>query len=433
MGDLIAGSALDGRGEALRGRSVLLIAADQLIAALVLLELDGIARRIVLCPSDLPLEYVPFVSDAANADAIVTDRTTPIPGIEGIECFKADARKIVPQTHDRNSQLETEWILLTSGTSGRPKLVLHTLFSLAGGIRPSTTPMRQVVWTTFYDIRRYGGLYIFLTTVMTGCSLVLSSPSESPGDFMARAAENGVTHILGTPSHWRRALMSPSAHLIDPQSIHISGEIADQAILNHLQAVYPRAEVQHGFASTEAGVAFDVTDGLAGFPAKVIDHTPNVEMRVVDGSLRIRSARNARCYLGGHNGKLLKDADGFVDTADIIELRGDRYYFAGRRDGVINVGGLKVHPEEVEAVINRHPAVQMSLVRMKKSPIIGALVVADVVLKTATQEAGQNMRAIEHDILRLCRESLTAYKVPAAVYFVPALALGETGKLRRNE
>ena len=52
----------------------------------------------------------------------------------------------------------------------------------------------------------------------------------------------------------------------------------------------------------------------------------------------------------------LADEDGFVDTGDMLELRGDRYYFAGRREGIINVGGQKVHPEEVEAVINRHPA-----------------------------------------------------------------------------
>ena len=74
--------------------------------------------------------------------------------------------------------------------------------------------------------------------------------------------------------------------------------------------------------------------------------------------------------------------EGFVDTGDALELRGDRYYFVGRRDGIINVGGLKVHPEEVEAVINRHPRVRMSLVRTRKNPITGALVVADVVLNT---------------------------------------------------
>ena len=77
----------------------------------------------------------------------------------------------------------------------------------------------------------------------------------------------------------------------------------------------------------------------------------------------------------------LADKDGFVDTRDMVELRGDRYYFVGRRDGVINVGGLKVHPEEVEAVINRHPGVQMSLVKARKNPFTGAVVVADVVVK----------------------------------------------------
>ena len=105
-------------------------------------------------------------------------------------------------------------------------------------------------------------------------------------------------------------------------------------------------------------------------------------MKIENGSLRIRSERTAFRYLDQESGPL-KDAEGFVDTGDVLELRDDRYYFVGRRDGVINVGGLKVHPEEVEAVINRHPEVRMSLVRTKKNPITGALVVADVVLKVA--------------------------------------------------
>jgi acyl-coenzyme A synthetase/AMP-(fatty) acid ligase len=108
-------------------------------------------------------------------------------------------------------------------------------------------------------------------------------------------------------------------------------------------------------------------------------------MKVEDGSLRIRSPRTAFRYLGT-SGEALADRDGFVDTQDMVELRGDRYYFVGRRDGVINVGGLKVHPEEVEAVINRHPGVRMSLVRGRRNPITGALVVADVVAQAETVE-----------------------------------------------
>jgi acyl-coenzyme A synthetase/AMP-(fatty) acid ligase len=212
----------------------------------------------------------------------------------------------------------------------------------------------------------------------------------------------------------------------------LSGEIADQAILDHLRAFYPEATIAHAFASTEAGLAFDVGDGLAGFPASLIgQRRADMEMKVVDGSLRIRSARTAVRYLG-NQGEPLTDRDGFVDTGDIVELRGDRYYFVGRRGGIVNVGGLKVHPEEVEAVINCHPRVRMSLVRSRKNPITGALVVADVVLRTESDSANGRVLELEHEILQLCRESLPRHKVPAAISFVPALAVAATGKLVRG-
>ena len=431
LGDLVRGSALDGRGADLRGRSVLVATTDQLTAALALIELDGIARRLVLYPSDLPLERVRFVIDSASVDAIVSDRTTLAPDIPSTASFITCSPKIVPANYDRSLPLQTEWVLLTSGTTGMPKLVVHTLSSLAGAIQNGSTSASPVVWSTFYDIRRYGGLQIFLRAVLTGASLVLSSAQEPTARFLIRAGAHGVTHISGTPSHWRHALMSPSAHMITPQYVRLSGEIADQAILNHLQSFYPQARVAHAFASTEAGVAFDVTDGLAGFPASVIGNLPGVDMKVEDGSLRIRSKRTATCYLG-LQGHTIADAGGFVETGDMLELRDDRYYFVGRRDGVINVGGLKVHPEEVEAVINRHPDVQMSLVHSRKNPITGALVVADVVLKTAPGSANERVRELQDDILLLCRNALSSHKVPAKINFVPELAVAETGKLVRG-
>ena len=439
-GELAAGSALDGRAEELRGRSVLLATVSQFTAAAALLELDGSARRIVLCPPDLPLEHRPFVMHTAAVDAVVTDRPTLAQHIPPAECLLHCTGKIVPAPRSPAEPLETEWVLLTSGTTGVPKLVLHTLASLTGAIAPASPASvtanghapRPIVWSTFYDIRRYGGLQIFLRAVLTGASMVLSSADEPPADFLARAGACGVTHISGTPSQWRRALMSPAAGLIAPRYVRLSGEIADQAILNHLRAQDPDARISHAFASTEAGVAFDVTDGLAGFPASVVESTPQVEMKVQGHSLRIRSARTAARYLGDP-APVLKDHQGFVDTADMVELRDGRYHFAGRRDGVINVGGNKVYPEEVEAVLNRHPEVRMSLVRTKKNPITGALVVADVVLNGAP--ANHDSRILQHlqyDILLFCHRSLAAYKVPAAIRFVPALAVAETGKLVRS-
>jgi len=221
--------------------------------------------------------------------------------------------------------------------------------------------------------------------------------------------------------------MSPAARAIAPGYVRLSGEIADQAILNTLRSFYPQAATGHAFASTEAGVAFEVTDGLEGFPASLVGARGEVEIKIEDGSLRIRSNRTAVGY-AGDSGPGLMDDDGFVETGDIVERRGDRYYFLGRRSGLINVGGLKVYPEEVEAVINRHPAVRMSCVRSRRSPITGSLVVADVVLKGEPDPTEDFKR----EILQLCHETLAAHKIPATIRFVPALDVAPAGKLARH-
>ena len=196
----------------------------------------------------------------------------------------------------------------------------------------------------FYDIRRYGGLQIFLRAIIGGGSMVLSQPEEPVTDHVARLNRMGVTHISGTPSHWRKLLMSGSASGFSPSYVRLSGEIADQAVLDGLSRAYPKASIGHAYASTEAGVGFAVNDGREGFPAHMIGASNGgVEMKVEDGSLRIRSTRTAHAYVGRHPAALT-DRDGFVDTGDMVELRGDRYHFVGRRGGIINIGGA--HPEE---------------------------------------------------------------------------------------
>ena len=85
--DLAWGSSLAGRLEELRGRSVLVATRDQLTAGLALIELDGIARRLILCPADLPRDLLPSVIATAEVDAIVSDEVDRATDFPGLECF----------------------------------------------------------------------------------------------------------------------------------------------------------------------------------------------------------------------------------------------------------------------------------------------------------------------------------------------------------
>ena len=129
----------------------------------------------------------------------------------------------------------------------------------------------------------------------------------------------------------------------------------------------------------------------------------------------------------------LAGADGFVDTGDMVELRGDRYVFAGRRGGIINIGGLKVHPGrdrggDQPASAGAHVAGAAEVEpdhRLDRDRRRG-------VEMQAPAPAAADLIEVKGDILKLCRDALPRHKVPAAISFVPALDVAATGKLVRR-
>jgi acyl-CoA synthetase (AMP-forming)/AMP-acid ligase II len=425
--DLADRSSLSRPLSELRDRNVLLATVDQLSTVLVLVQLDGIAKRIVIGTPDLSSEDLHSAFEDAALDTVVTDGKRLATGLfqdvttvlcgEGLEPVAGPIDRATP----------TEWLLFTSGTTGRPKIVRHTLKTLTGAFGDGVGEGAPPVWSTFYDIRRYGGLQILLRALAGRGSMLLSDHGEPIGMFLRRAGEAKVTHISGTPSHWRRVLMSGAATEMAPHYVRLSGEPADQAILDGLKAIFPGAQVAHAFASTEAGVAFDVRDGKAGFPASFFTAEGPVSLRIEDGALSIRSSRTALGYVGAAAPALLS-SDGYVNTGDMLERHGDRYLFVGRRNDIINVGGLKVHPEAVEFIINQHPAVSMSRVSGRPNPITGAIVVADIVCGSGCVDAA----VVKEEVTALCRSHLARHQIPSAIRIVPSLAIAESGKLLRR-
>jgi acyl-coenzyme A synthetase/AMP-(fatty) acid ligase len=391
-----------------------------------------LARRMIVCPPGIDDDHLRTIVETAGVDAVISDSGVPTPGTAAVALHVACHAGVQVSAAVSMPERRTEWILLTSGTSGKPKMVRHDLSTLTAAIKSRETNLNEIIWGTFYDIRRYGGLQIFLRAVLGTGSLILSSVEETPTDYLTRLGARGATHVSGTPSHWRSALWSPAITAFAPRYVRLSGEIATQGVLDNLRAAFPNAGLSHAFASTEAGVGFTVTDGLEGFPADIVGQRDDMTIKIENGSLRIRSPGNAFEYIGADE-TVIRDGNGFVDTGDIVELRDQRFYFLGRTNGVINVGGLKVHPEEVESVINRHPKVEVSLVRPRKNPILGSVVVADVTLKPGIDHDtdSERIRQLKLEIMQFCSTSLAQHKVPVMINLVSELAPASTGKMVR--
>ena len=204
--------------------------------------------------------------------------------------------------------------------------------------------------------------------------------------------------------------MHPKVNELPLRQITLGGEIVNQAVLNALAARFPGVRITHIYASTEVGVGFSVRDGREGYPASLIKRPPKgIALMVKDDRLWLRPEDPVARDIGEQ--RLLRDAEGFVDTGDRVAKRGERYVFLGRDTGVINIGGEKVYPEQVEQVINVLDGAGLVSVRAKSNSLVGAVVTAQIVpSRPVPDEAAFLDRVLAH-----CRAHLVREAVPADI------------------
>jgi acyl-coenzyme A synthetase/AMP-(fatty) acid ligase len=354
---------------------------------------------------------------ALNAAAELNEDLTLTPMAKAVHAPKADAGFRV--------------LLATSGTTGVPKIAVHSLDTLVGGIRPPRTTDEGRRWLLTYHPASFAGLQVLLTALISGDDLIaVSNPSIS------RLIEAALTHrptmLSGTPTFWRAALIAlgTRAENLDLAQITLGGEAVDQPTLDRLKTTFPKAAITHIYASTEAGALFAVKDGRAGFPAGWLEKTiEGVRMRIRDGILEVRSPRRMQRYAGGgHVNKAPLTADGWLITGDRVEPQGDRVVFLGRADSLINVGGMKVSPEEIEATLMEVHGVADVRAYGKKNPITGFLVSADIVLDDLAEP-----EVVRGAVTKHAQSRLDAYKVPRAIRFIDKIEHSETGKKTRRQ
>jgi acyl-coenzyme A synthetase/AMP-(fatty) acid ligase len=287
--------------------------------------------------------------------------------------------------------------LLTSGSTGRPKQVGHTLGSLTT-VAAAPVPLR---WWCPYAVGSYAWWQLVtLSLAHPGQDLVVADPA-GPADWASAARRLGVTAVSGTPTFWRRSLMTsyPELTRLPLLQVTLGGEPVDQAVLDDLQRVFPHARVSWIYASSELGASVVVHDGRAGFPVAWLDRdTPGRPMlSVVDSELVLGSPHHAE----GH--------DGMVRTGDRVEVTAGRVHVVGRMDrDEINVGGVKVSAGLVRHALQAHPDVRWARVAARRAPLVGAVVAAEVVLRPGADAAGDHDRVLAD----WCRARLPEAAVP---------------------
>lgn len=416
---LCAGQLLDLRpagGQA--GRvAVCVRSQENLVRALV--AYDGRCEALFLLSDSLSPDDVQSLLDRAAISLLVSDRDDLAGAVHPDAAITTGEGAAL-------GAMESSWMLATSGTTGQPKIVCHTLASLTRTVRAGREGQAPAIWGLTYDPCRFAGLQVVLQALCGGGTLVASHGHGSVKAQLDFFHRSGVTHISATPTRWRQYLMHPEAGALPLKQITLGGEIADQRLLDMLRARYPAANITHVYASTETGVGFSVQDGVEGFPAAWLDQPPGAfRLKLADDMLWVKSGSSATGYL---ERTLEQDADGFVNTQDRVEERDGRVTFLGRATGEVNVGGAKVHPEMVERRLNAHDGVVMSRVAGRKNPFSGSILFAEVVPTVWPEDE----KALKSALIDHCRAGLAAEAVPAVIKIVRELGVGATGKLERT-
>lgn len=395
------------------GKRVALGALPVIELASTLVLLDGLAEAILLLPSEDDAKTREQRLAQARIDLVIEHN--------GVGFAQRFAARDSGSSTARPDFIATTWLLPTSGTTGTPKLIPHTLTSLTRSMQARVLG-DAYIWSSIYSLRRFAGLQVFLQSWVNGTPLVLNEETDDLTTVLGRLAESDCNALSATPSMWRKLAMHPLFDKLALKQITLGGEIVDQVILDMLAKRFPGARITHIYASTEAGVGFAVRDGKAGFPVDYLSKPPaNVSMRVDEqGHLWLRSPSESSA----------ESPDGYawIDSGDVVRIDSGRVFFLGRANGSINIGGNKVMPEEVEAVIKELPEIAFVQVRARKSAILGNLVEAAITPKDdVVLDAALKKKIIEH-----CRAHLDPFKVPAFVIATSHIPLTASGKLSRT-
>lgn len=329
-------------------------------------------------------------------------------------------------THPLLLQLQTlgspGLVLFSSGSSGKPKATLHNLDFLLNKFKVPRHTQRMITFLLFDHI---GGFNTLLYTLANhGCVITLEARDP---ETVCRTIERHRAEVLPTSPTFLRLMLMSGAHqrydLSSLKVINYATEVMPQTVLSQLHQAFPNVELRQSYGLSELGILRSQSRSSDSLWVKVGGE--DYQTRIVDGQLHVKARSSMMGYL---NAPSPFTDDGWFNTQDEVEVDGEWIRFKGRRSTIINVGGEKVYPEEVEAVILEVSNIADATVTKESHPFTGNIVVAQV----RTREP-ENLMELTKRIRAHCFSKLPAFKVPVKIRLVENEQVSERFKKKRAQ
>jgi acyl-CoA synthetase (AMP-forming)/AMP-acid ligase II len=295
-------------------------------------------------------------------------------------------------------------VLFSSGSTGKPKAALHNFTKL---LEKFKVRRRQLRTLAFLLLDHIGGINTLFYTFSNG-GTVVSVQGRSP-DIVCRAVAKHRVQLLPTsPTFLNLLLLSEQYNHSDLSSLELitfGTEVMPESTLRQLNEVFPGVRLQQTYGLSEVGILRSKSRNSHSLWVKVGGE--DFETKVVDGILWIRAQSAMLGYL---NAPSPFDENGWFNTGDMVEVDGEYLRILGRKSDIINVGGEKVYPSEVENVLMQMDNVKDVAVFDERNTIMGQMVVARV-----TVLEPEDPSSVKKRIQEFCKGKLARYKIPIKV------------------
>lgn len=378
--------------------------------------------------------------------ALVAQRCAVVPLTASVETKKADFRDIAEveavievdkddqvrvqrttrtASHELLLRLRQEHrpglILFSSGSTGASKAVVHDFARILEKFRTRRHSLRTLTFLLFDHI---GGVNTLLYNLSNaGC--IVTIEDRSPAS-VCNAIESHKVQLLPTSPTFLNLLILSEAHkrydLSSLETVTYGTEVMPASTLNRFNALFPNVRLLQTYGLSEVGILRSQSKSSDSLWVKV--GGTGFATRVVDGALEIRAESAMLGYL---NAPSPLTPDGWLRTGDAVEVDGEYIRILGRKSEIINVGGEKVYPAEVENVLQLMDGVDDVVVSGENNRIVGHIVKARVKLST-----GETTEEFQRRMWAFCRDKLPRVQIPQKVVVVAEVMYGDRFKKVRR-